>query len=626
MPIARRTGVVVPDRMWVSAPGVSTSDCRHLAALCASRAQSIAPKVSGAGARGIKPISGDGFFGISWDQTHLWYVEQGTAARTMRSLAGKAQPLSEPVLTPSGWKKMGELAVGDHAVGSDGCPTMILGIFPQGEMECWKVTFSDGTSVRCSSDHLWGVYRDGNTTAYSKSLKVRTTTELIAGMSSGRRVWSVPMHAPVVGQVGPSLPLDPYLLGIMISEGCRGSSPTFAQDQMPVVDEVRKVLPADVSLYPNNPSPGSGKSWRMVAGGRGTTTNPIARALRELGMSPSQDSSSDVRVCPECGSTGTRRGEFTSSRAVLIHSSKVHGTSTPRPLNRIYGVYSYEKFIPAPVFALSVQDRLSVLQGLMDGDGSCPTQGAMKYHTSSPWLATDVVELIRSLGGRAKSAEDRQIRSKAKHTMHTVYFRVPTDMLPFRAELPKKLHRYESMNRYDLRTKRILSIEPDGVEEMQCISVASSDSLYVTTGHTLTHNTIPMWLPDPLGRLHRENPKNKTRVTVDGRQEVLFFRKVAKIGQTKNAIRRDSHGRLQVRSVPASYPGAAGRINLRQFPDFPGGTGNGRIMSTIERPHVGVRWRHPGIVGKHFMAHSITTVCQEYGITASRINATFRKQ
>jgi hypothetical protein len=227
MPIARRTGVIVPDRMWVSAPGVSTSDCRHLAALCASRAQSIAPKVSGAGARGIKPISGDGFFGLSWDQTHLWYVEEGTAARTMRSLAGRI---------------------------------------------------------------------------------------------------------------------------------------------------------------------------------------------------------------------------------------------------------------------------------------------------------------------------------------------------------------------------------------------------------------IPMWLPDPLGRLHREYPKNETRVTVDGRHEVLIFRRVAKIGQTKNVIRRDSHGRLQVRSKPASYPGAAGRINLRQFPDFPNGTGNGRIMSTIERPHVGVRWRHPGIVGKHFMAHSITSVCQEYGIGAKRINATFRKQ
>lgn len=146
------------------------------------------------------------------------------------------------------------------------------------------------------------------------------------------------------------------------------------------------------------------------------------------------------------------------------------------------------------------------------------------------------------------------------------------------------------------------------------------------TMRSLAGKIIPMWLGDPLGRLHRENPKAETRVTVDGRHEVLIFRRVAKIGQTKNAIRRDSQGRLQVRPVPASYPGAAGRINLRQFPDFPNGTGNGRIMSTIERPHVGVRWRHPGIIGKHFMAHAITSVCREYAIPASKINATYRKQ
>lgn len=161
----------------------------------------------------------------------------------------------------------------------------------------------------------------------------------------------------------------------------------------------------------------------------------------------------------------------------------------------------------------------------------------------------------------------------------------------------------------------------------------SSYLWYVESGtkpHTLRSiagKTVPMWLPDPLGRLAHDNPKAKTRITEDGRKQTLIFRRAAKMGQHKDVVKRDSKGRLQVRQVPASYPGAAGRINLRRWPDFPGGTGtNGRIMSTIARPHIGVRWRHPGIVGKHFMAHAITSVCFEAGIGRRRINATYKKQ
>jgi phosphate starvation-inducible PhoH-like protein len=58
---------------------------------------------------------------------------------------------------------------------------------------------------------------------------------------------------------------------------------------------------------------------------------------------------------------------------------------------------------------------------------------------------------------------------------------------PFR--LRRKAEQYEQMDRGTPR-RRILRIEPDGVEETMCIRVAATDSLYVTDDFLLTHNTL----------------------------------------------------------------------------------------------------------------------------------------
>lgn len=110
---------------------------------------------------------------------------------------------------------------------------------------------------------------------------------------------------------------------------------------------------------------------------------------------------------------------------------------------------------------------------------------------------------------------------------------------------------------------------------MQCISVAASDSLYVTSGYTLTHNTIPMWVEDEDGTEARKIPlrdrSRRTRVTRDGRRQVLIFRKATK-------------------------PGAPGRIGKRTR------DANGRIA----KGNVGVKWRHPGLPRRGFLSSAVT--------------------
>lgn len=129
------------------------------------------------------------------------------------------------------------------------------------------------------------------------------------------------------------------------------------------------------------------------------------------------------------------------------------------------------------------------------------------------------------------------------------------------------------------------------------------------TMKSLAGKTIPMWIDDPTGTEARANPKAETRITENGRKQVLIFRKAAKIGARKKVAQRDGKGRIRGwRSVPQSYPGAPGRIARTTYNEAYGHTG--RIAKLVPRAHVGVRWRNPGIVGREFLAYSLQEVAR----------------
>lgn len=120
------------------------------------------------------------------------------------------------------------------------------------------------------------------------------------------------------------------------------------------------------------------------------------------------------------------------------------------------------------------------------------------------------------------------------------------------------------------------------------------------TMNSLAGKVIPMWVEDPDGLVAREEgPKAKRRVTADGRRQTLIFRRAARKGQRKMAMR---NGRMI--DVPMSYPGAPGRISNRLR--------SGRIGV----PNVGVRWRHPGIRARHYLNDAMDISAQNFGIMA----------
>ena len=159
-----------------------------------------------------------------------------------------------------------------------------------------------------------------------------------------------------------------------------------------------------------------------------------------------------------------------------------------------------DKFIPVEYFTASPTDRLALIQGLLDTDGSVRNPGAL-FHTTSYELAVGVQELTRSLGGKASirvkkeaalhssewfSSYTKSYRFKSTLTAYDVYLRLPSDMNPFK--LSRKAEQIKAATRWANLT--ILEVVEDGEEECQCILVGNEDGLYITKDFLVTHNTV----------------------------------------------------------------------------------------------------------------------------------------
>src|SRR5438874_7320699 len=137
-----------------------------------------------------------------------------------RPSMGKAQPLDARVKTLMGWKRMGDLRLGDELASVDGRRSLVSGIFPQGARPIYRVAFSDDRSTRCTGEHLWRVYSRGWREA--RTLTTERVAQMLQAKRYRHRLWiDVPS-----GEYGHSeaLPVDPYVLGAVLGEGTLAGS------------------------------------------------------------------------------------------------------------------------------------------------------------------------------------------------------------------------------------------------------------------------------------------------------------------------------------------------------------------------------------------------------------------
>lgn len=154
------------------------------------------------------------------------------------------------------------------------------------------------------------------------------------------------------------------------------------------------------------------------------------------------------------------------------------------------GCRSWEKWIPEPYFRGSPEQRLALLQGLLDTDGGPIDKGGVEFSSTSERLADGVVALALSLSGVARKKGPRITRHQGGEGRPSwrVNVKLPSNLDPFR--LKRKLDKWVRPSKYP-PLRQIKRIEKeDQREESVCISVAAPDSLYVTRNYIVTHNTI----------------------------------------------------------------------------------------------------------------------------------------
>ncbi|MFL5908196.1 MAG: PhoH family protein [Solirubrobacterales bacterium] len=379
------------------------------------------------------------------------YFERGTIeVAPLAFMRGRAQPTWTPVLTPEGFQAIGGLRVGDLVIGSNGLPTPVLGVYPQGRKEVFRLRAQDGASTLCCAEHLWHVWTPEDKRR-GKPGRVLETQEMAGWLRRAHQHrYELPVLSAPVQFPPHEVLMDPYALGLLLGDGCLTTSttPSFSTTDEELVVALESALEDIEVRWKSGPD----YVLRHIHGHRGgtITVNPVTDLLRQLELA---------------------------------------GTS------------STTKFIPDDYLHNEPAVRLALLQGLLDSDGGPVTQNGrtcrIQFTTCSERLRDDVLFLARSLGGvaywrRREAAGRAPGRVNGRPVYHrsdafNMDIRLPEGIEPFRLERKRKLYNRAGGGR---PMRFVDSIEPAGEEETVCLQVAAEDSLYVTNDFLLTHNTL----------------------------------------------------------------------------------------------------------------------------------------
>lgn len=300
---------------------------------------------------------------------------------------GKALKNNQRVVTPTGYKPIGELKIGDKVAGTDGLFYPVIGVFPQGVKDLYELTFSDKSKVIASGDHIWTMRRA------DKKIRDVTTEQLFAKpkQDNGRSYWFLP-RTKAVDFPKKKLPINPWMLGILLGDGClQEHSVSFSSADESVVTTMTLIAQADFLLFCKKTSE-EGYDYRLTNRANLGKSNELLERLRDLGLA---------------------------------------------------GKKSEDKFIPREYLIADINARIGLLQGLLDSDGSA-SNGAIDYSTSSEALAYDVKFLVESLGGTA-TISSRQTTHKLSHRLYIKMTQHPFTILRKLKNYYPKLMPYRSL-------------------------------------------------------------------------------------------------------------------------------------------------------------------------------------
>ena len=356
---------------------------------------------------------------------------------------GKGQPIDTIIPTTKGDKLFGDLQIGDYIFSNDGKPTKVIGIYPKGFMDIYRVSFADKSYLDVSIDHLWTILFKDRKQNIIKDVDTKFLIDYFKDkriIKNRRSELYIPLTQPIdINLYEPKC--DLYVLGSLLADGCLINKYQFnyTKYEYSVVEEFRK----------------------------------------------------------RCFTNNKRKGNHycipKSKNKLLFNAIEYYG---------LLNLKSAEKFIPEELFYTSIENRVLLLQGLMDGDGSIThtsrTLGPHQYlyATTSKQLANDILRLITSLGGygHINIINDKKYHPNKyldDYFLYYIQYKLPSFINPF---LKSKWGAYKEVcSIKDINfCRQIKSVEKlDMQKEIRCIRVEAENSLYIADNkyHIVTHNT-----------------------------------------------------------------------------------------------------------------------------------------
>src|SRR5690554_3675461 len=135
---------------------------------------------------------------------------------------GKALRHGHKVLTVSGWKKIEDMMVGDEVITPKNKTEKVIGVFPQGIGDIYRVSFQDGSFLDVSGEHLWKVHLSSH-----RNPQIINTIDLARYPKRDKQGWNNHAKIDLIDGIDfgeKKLPIHPYVIGAMIGDGSMSGS------------------------------------------------------------------------------------------------------------------------------------------------------------------------------------------------------------------------------------------------------------------------------------------------------------------------------------------------------------------------------------------------------------------
>lgn len=356
--------------------------------------------------------------------------------------SAKRQPLDAKILTPDGWTTMGELKLGNKVIGSDGKATKVEFMSKIIDRPIYEIETEDGRKTECDSEHLWNIRVMSNVKNKHKVVDIQYLMD--SGLyydrksdcRNGKKYKEYKFALETVKAIElkeRKLLVEPYFLGLWLGDGTTSNVSITNVDQ-----EVKDYL----------------KEY-----------------AERLGLKLKIDYHNGNRTETLSITSGHKGGN-------------VDRFSLQGELRKLEVLDN--KHIPEDYLLGSIEQRKAILEGLMDSDGTT-SSGTLSFSNKNEIIVDGVVDLVRSLGGRANKSKAKTFCYYKGERKECDYYRVSilfTDYTPFRIKRKKDNHKLSNHT-----FSRIVNIKLVGNKLGRCIRVSNKDGLYITDDYLLTHNT-----------------------------------------------------------------------------------------------------------------------------------------